>query len=180
MDDWRIELLDPTHDRSGFRCGKPSLDEFLRSLVSQYEKRRLGRTYVAVLPNDRRVYGYYTLAAGSALIQHLPPKAARKLPKHPVPVALLGRLAVDQAAQGRGLGARLLIDALRRCLDAVLESLGHLRRGGVGHRRGRQETSAEVWFYAPPLDSDLHLYLPLKAFVEDMAAQADRGPNPPA
>ena len=177
MDDWRIELLDATHDRKEFRCGKPSLDEFLRSLGGQYEKRRLGRTYVAVLPNDRRVYGYYTLAAGSALIQHLPPKAARKLPKHPVPVVLLGRLAVDQAAQGRGLGARLLIDALRNCLT-LSGSLGIYAVEVSAIDEGAKNFYLKYGF-TPLLDNDLHLYLPLKT-VEEMAAQADRGPNPPA
>jgi GNAT superfamily N-acetyltransferase len=123
MDDWRIEPLDRTHRRGEFSCGNPSLDEFVRSLASQYEKRKLGRTYVAVLPNDKKVHGYYTLAAGSVSVQNLPPKVAKKLPKHAFPAILLGRLAVDRAAQGRGLGARLLMDALKRCLE-LSASLG--------------------------------------------------------
>jgi len=106
MADWRIERLSRSHDRSGFSCGKPPLNEFLRTLVSQYEKRNLGRTYVAVLPGDTKVCGYYTLASGGIAFQ--------KLPRHPVPVVILARLAVARDAQKKGLGDALLLDALRR------------------------------------------------------------------
>ncbi len=53
MDEWQIERLDASHKREAFTCGKAPLDEFLRALVSQYEKRRLGRTYDAVRPGDK-------------------------------------------------------------------------------------------------------------------------------
>lgn len=116
MPDWPIVPLAAEHERSGFSCGKPPLDDFLRRLVSQYEKRHLGRTYVACYPGTRRVAGYYTLASGSIVFQNLPAAAARKLPRHPMPSVILARLAVDQAAQGQGLGETLLIDAFQRTL----------------------------------------------------------------
>ena len=100
--DCRIERLCRIHDRAGFSCGKPSLDEFLRRLVTQYEKRDLGRTFVAVVPGDTKVCGYYTLASGGIAFQNLPAAAAKKLPRHPVPVVILARLAVDLGAQGKG------------------------------------------------------------------------------
>jgi predicted GNAT family N-acyltransferase len=123
MDDWRIEPLDRTHKREGFTCGKSPLDDFIRTRASQYEKRHLGRTYVAVKAGDRQVLAYYTIASSSLSFEELPPEAGRKLPKHPVPVILLGRLAVDQSAQGQRLGEKLLIDALRRSLE-LSQSLG--------------------------------------------------------
>ncbi len=86
MDEWLIEPLDSSHQRGEFSCGKGPLDNFLRALVSQYEKRKLGRTYVAVRLREKRVYGYYTLASGTVAFQNLPAVAAKKLPKHPVPV----------------------------------------------------------------------------------------------
>jgi hypothetical protein len=89
MDDWRIEPLDRTHKREEFACGKPSLDDFIRASASQYEKRHLGRTYVAVRVGDNRVLGYYRIASSSLTFEELPPSAAKKLPKHPVPVILL-------------------------------------------------------------------------------------------
>ncbi len=77
MAEWQIERLDRGHVREGFDCGKPSLDDFLHSLVSQYEKRNLGRTYVALPEGGRRVLGYYTLAGGSITAEELPAKQAR-------------------------------------------------------------------------------------------------------
>jgi hypothetical protein len=112
MDDWRIERLDQGHLRAGFDCGKSSLNDFVHSLVSQYEKRGLGRTYVAFQEGDQRVLGYYTLASGAIDAGSLPAKLAKKLPRHAVPVVLLARLAVDQSVHGRGLGGFLLRDAL--------------------------------------------------------------------
>lgn len=65
MPEWRVEPLTRAHERAEFSCGKPDLDRFLRTLVSQDEKRRLGRTYVAVRPDTKRVLGSYTLAASA-------------------------------------------------------------------------------------------------------------------
>jgi hypothetical protein len=89
-----IEPFDPSkHRRTDFDCGKPALDEFLRSLVTQYEKRRLGKTFVAVrAEKSDTVVGYYTLAAGAVAFQNMPQEIAKKLPRHPVPVILSARL----------------------------------------------------------------------------------------
>jgi GNAT superfamily N-acetyltransferase len=115
--EWRIERLESGHVREGFDCGKPSLDDFFRVLVIQYEKRNLGRTYVTVEGEDRRVLGHYTLASGAIRAESLPAKEAKKLPRHAVPVVLLARLAVDRRVRAKGLGASLLRDALTRSLD---------------------------------------------------------------
>jgi GNAT superfamily N-acetyltransferase len=167
MDDWRVERLDASHRRGEFCCGKAPLDEFLRTLVTQYERRKLGRTYVAVLGGDQRVGGYYTLASGAVPFQHLPAAAAKKLPKHPVPVILLGRLAVDRAAQGKGLGAYLLMDALKRCLAVSAELGVH----AVEVRAIDQEARAFYLKYGfvPLPDSELHLYLPMKTVEDELA-----------
>ena len=108
---------------AGFDCGKPSLNDFLQSLVSQYERRNLGRTYVALGPVEERVLGYYTLASGAIEVESLPAKEAKKLPRHAVPIILIARLAVDQSTQGRGLGGSLLRDALTRSVE-ISETLG--------------------------------------------------------
>ena len=160
MADWRIERLNRTHERGEFCCGKAPLDEFLRSLVSQYEKRNLGRTYVAVAEGEKRVYGYYTLASSAVPFAHVPPKTARKLPRHPVPVALLARLAVDQAAQGKGLGAELLMDALRRC-RGLAAALG-IFAVEVLAIDDEARRFYEKYGFTPLLDDERHLYLPKK------------------
>src|SRR5947208_561757 len=108
---WRIERLANVHDRSTFSCGQPSLDDFLKKLASQYDRRDFARTYVAVLPPDPTVHGYYTLSGGSLDLSALPEAVRKKLPRHPVPVVRLGRLAVTQATQGQKLGKLLLLDA---------------------------------------------------------------------
>jgi GNAT superfamily N-acetyltransferase len=159
MDDWRIELLKGAHERGEFCCGKAPLDTFLRSLVSQYEKRRLGRTYVAVRPDEQRVYGYYTLASSSIPFEHLPSGKAKKLPKHPAPVILLARLAVDKEAQGTGLGKLLLLDALKRSLD-LSATLG-VHAVEVDAIDAEAKAFYEKYGFAPLEDSELHLYLPI-------------------
>lgn len=123
MADWIIEPFGKAHDRSACICGKPSLDDFIRTRVSQYEKRRLGKAFVAVSEGEQRVIGYYTLVAGVVTFEHLPTEASRKLPKHPIPVILLARLAADQSAQGKRLRESLLLDALQRSLD-LSDNLG--------------------------------------------------------
>lgn len=164
MTDWRIEPFTKTHDRSAFTCGQPSLDEFLQSRVNQYERRRLGKTFVAVLPGEQRVLAYYTLAAGVVTFEHLPNQAARKLPKHPIPVILLARLAVDQSTQGKRLGERLLLDALERSL--ILS-----RSLGVHAVEVHAIDDSAVAFYVkygftPLMDNPRHLYLPLGTVAE--------------
>jgi GNAT superfamily N-acetyltransferase len=159
MDDWRIERLGRSHARSGFDCGKGPLNDFLRSLVSQYEKRNLGRTYVALRPGEKRVLGYYTLASGAISFQNLPADAVRKLPRHPVPVILLARLAVDRSAQGSGLGRTLLVDALKRSLG-LADRLG-IHAVEVDAIDAAAKSFYEKFGFVPHLDNEFHLYLPM-------------------
>lgn len=167
MAEWEIERLRADHDRSAFSCGKLSLDAFLTSLASQYEKRSLGRTYVAVETGLLRVAGYYTLAAGSVGVSCLTETVRKKLPKHPIPTIHLGRLAVDHAFQGRRLGETLLFHALHSALD-LSEKLGAF--------------AVDVWaiddeatkFYQKygfiPFTDDLkHLFLPMKTIASLLA-----------
>lgn len=124
MDEFHIEPFDKSkHERSGFQCGQPDLDNFLLRLASQYEKRNLGKTFVALRTGESEIVGYFTLSASKIEFARLPNEVTRKLPKHPIPVVLLARLAVDQALQGRGLGEMLLVDALKRSA-ALSKSLG--------------------------------------------------------
>ena len=147
-----------------FSCGKASLDDFLRLRASQYEKRRLGRTYVALFPGAMTVAGYYTLAAGAIAIANLPPEAAKRLPKHPVPVIMLGRLGVDQKARGQGLGKALLRNALRRSLD-LSEQLGLFAVEVLAIDSDAKEFYIKYGF-VPLADNDLHLFLPIRTIEE--------------
>jgi GNAT superfamily N-acetyltransferase len=112
-----IAPLNPTHDRTGFECGVDALDRYLKSQAKQDSKRRIARVFVATKPdNPSSVIGYYTLSTLSIELNQLPEKLARKLPRHQVPAALIGRLAVSKAAQGQGIGKMLLADAIKRTL----------------------------------------------------------------
>ena len=94
------------HDRTGFRCGIEALDIYLRKQAGQDIKRRISRVFVATTPQaPKTVVGYYTLSALSVALCHLPAESARKLPRHPVPAALIGRLAVSLAARKHGIGS---------------------------------------------------------------------------
>lgn len=159
MSEWRIEQLDRRHVREGFDCGKPSLNDFLHTLVSQYEKRNLGRTYVALQGDDRRVLGYHTLASGAIHMESLPANQAKKLPRHTVPVVLLARLAVDQSVQGRGLGGFLLRDGMTRSLD-LSEKLG-IHAIVVDALDAGAKTLYERFGFISLTDDEMRLFLPL-------------------
>src|SRR4051812_11150577 len=81
---WIIQKLQKRHDRSQFQCGDSDLDKFIRTLVGQYAKRRLGHTYVATQPDETRVCGYYTVSAGSYALDTLPEADRKRLPRHPL------------------------------------------------------------------------------------------------
>ena len=159
MLDWIVEPFAKVHQRSEFSCGSPPLDDFIRARVSQYEKRRLGKTFVAVPSCEKRVIGYYTLAAGAVAFEHLPSNVSRKLPMHPVPVVLLARLAVDQSTRGKGLGEGLLLDALQRSLD-ISSGLG-VHAVEVDALDDKAAAFYRKYGFTPLLDDPLHLYLPI-------------------
>lgn len=120
----RIESFDPPrHQVTGFDSGKSPLDLWLRRYAGQGERRSTTRTFVLADP-DGIVVGYYTLVAGSMDRDEVTSEVAAGTSKHfAVPVGVLARLAIDAHAQGRGLGAELLRDALLRFVGAS-EHLG--------------------------------------------------------
>jgi len=95
-------------------CREP-LDDYIRRYASQDVRRNVARVFIAVPENKpQQLAGFFTLSAGSVSCVSLPASLARKLPRYPVPVALIGRLAVDSAFQGKGLGSILLADACKK------------------------------------------------------------------
>lgn len=110
------EPLAEAHDTSAFSCGEISLDDWLRKRALPNHKSGASRTYVVC--EDKRVIGYYALAAGAVAPAEAPGRVSRNMP-NPIPVMVLGRLAVDERYQGRGLGFDLLRDAVLRTLKAA-------------------------------------------------------------
>lgn len=117
---WQVVPLDSkAHDRAAFSCGAPDLDRYIREHASQDVKRDVARVFVALQAGKPTVCGYYSLSATSFQRDRLPADQAKRLPRYPVPAALLGQLAVDDGMKGKGLGAFLLMDALNRILLAT-------------------------------------------------------------
>ena len=113
MEGFRVEVLGSAHVRSGFSCGSEPLDRYFREQVTQDVRRRVTACFVAVEESSSKIAGYYTLAAAGVPLPDTPASQAKRLPRYPsVPVARMGRLAVDQAYRGRKLGSHLLWDAI--------------------------------------------------------------------
>jgi GNAT superfamily N-acetyltransferase len=116
---YKIRALDAEVDSRAFRSGHPALDDYLCRYATQDIKRGLARVFVATPEADsRQLGGYFTLSAASVSASQLPEALRRRLPRYPVPVALLGRLAVAETFRGSGLGGILLADALLKVAHA--------------------------------------------------------------
>lgn len=171
MSDRVIELLGSGHDRGAFSCGNTLLDEFLRRFANQHADRDFTRTFVATQRGSPAVLGYYSLSAGSLDLELLPESVRRRLPRHPVPVAHLGRLAVDRTVHGQGWGAYLLFDALRRSLRISAEF------GVFGVEVFAIDESARDFYrhfgFEALTDDPLHLYLAMKTIRRLPAGPSD-------
>jgi len=154
-----IDTLSSHHDRRHFDCGVEDLNTYLQRYSGQHERKGMGRTYVATEAGEARVVGYYTISSSSVAFDVVP----ENLPRHRVPVALIGRLAVDNSARGQGLGETLLIHALQSAQRAakivgiyavVVDAFDEAAKRFY-LKYGFQELS----------DDRLHLYLPMKAIA---------------
>jgi len=116
---YRIRPLDASIDTASFQCGSKPLDDYIRRYASQDMRKNIARVFVATPENNpQQMAGFFTLSAGSVSCSSLPESLARKLPRYPVPVALIGRLAVAITFQGKGLGSILLADACQKISQA--------------------------------------------------------------
>lgn len=111
------EPLSTAHDVSGFSCGKPTLDHWLKTRALSNQTK--GFTVVIVVHEEGRVVGYYGLAPTAVVPAVLPRSIRTGQPPNPVPCILLGQLATDQAWTGHGIGTGLLKHALQRCVEAA-------------------------------------------------------------
>jgi predicted GNAT family N-acyltransferase len=110
---YRIEPLGSHHDRAAFSCGVPALDTYLQRQARQDLDRNLAAAFV-LTHDSKTIAGFYTLSAHSILAAELPESMAKKMPRLPVPVTLLGRMALLQSLRGQKLGEFLLVHALER------------------------------------------------------------------
>lgn len=153
---FRIELLDGHAGRDRFDCGETALNEFLSRQAGQQQRKDFGKTYVALTEGDV-IAGFVTLSAGQVATADLPVQL--KLPRYPVPILRIGRLAVDKRFQGQSIGRDLLAFALRLALD-FSERVG-LYAVVVDAKDERAATFYRRLGFRPTLDNGLCLYLPL-------------------
>ncbi|MDD5376300.1 GNAT family N-acetyltransferase [Acidithiobacillus sp.] len=154
---FQLVPLDSAQDRPAFRSDSEPLNRYLREQVTQDIRRRVAACFVA-LADGQRIAGYYTLASASLLLTDLPASTGKKLPRYPtVPVVRMGRLAVDQAFKGQGLGGALLADALDRASRSEIAAFALMVDA-------KDEVAAAFYrhhgFMVLP-DSPLTLFLPL-------------------
>jgi GNAT superfamily N-acetyltransferase len=110
----RIEPLGAEHDRTSFACGNEDLDRYFRQTAGQDLRRHVSAVFVLIELDFDSIAGFYTLSAFSVEPRDLPLDFARRFPRRPLPVTLIGRFAVDLRFRNQGLGRLLLIDALVR------------------------------------------------------------------
>lgn len=122
--EYRIEALDPArHHREGFTCESQDLTEFLRKRARKEMEARASACFVLVpLSDPGRIAGFYTLSAAEVATADLPEALRKRMPRyHTLPATLLGRLARNEAFRGRGIGDRLMQDALARAFAGSAE-----------------------------------------------------------
>ena len=154
-----IEPLDQRHNRTAFSCGLPELDRYLAQQASQDVRRRIARVFVCTANDSHEVLGFYTLSAVSINLASLPKELSRKLPHHPVPCALIGRLAVNRASQGQGLGRMLLADAVKRVVAAGETVAMHALIVDAANDGARH--FYQGFGFMPLTDEPMRLFLPL-------------------
>lgn len=155
----RVEKLSASHALGDFDCGQEPLDRFLKRFALANQASGGAQTYV-VCRAGGRVVGYYSLSVGAVEHAAAPARVTKGLARHPVPVMLLARLAVERAEQGRGLGKALLKDALLRTNQAA--DIAGIRALLV-HAK---DEAARAWYasfdFEPSPTDPYHLFLLMK------------------
>jgi GNAT superfamily N-acetyltransferase len=164
----RIEKLDRTHAVEPFTCGQPELDRFLVRHALQAQQSNSSQTYLALSGNE--VVGFYTIVAGEVQHAKAPERVVKGMPRHPIPLLVLARLAVHSNAQGRGIGRGLLLDALGRTLQ-VADIVG-IRALAV-HAKDERAVAFYQHFGFTVSPTDLrHLFM----LIKDIRLAADQKP----
>jgi GNAT superfamily N-acetyltransferase len=162
-----IEKLNASHDLDAFDCGKEPLNRFIQRFAFTNQKAGSAQTYV-VCRGKRRVVGYYSLAVGAVEPGDTPARVSKGLARHPIPVMLLARLAVDKTEQGRGIGKALVKDALLRTAQAA--DIAGIRALLVHAKDDEARAWYEGFDFEPGPTDPYQLFLlmkDLRALIED-------------
>ena len=155
-----VRPLEKTHDRKSFDCGNDGLNRYLREQARQDAEKRVAAPFALTQPGSQSVLGFYTLSSSIIPVGELPPDLMKRLPRYgQLPVTLLGRLAVDRTVGGQGVGEFLLVDALRRSLEAAQQIAAMAVI--VEAKDERAESFYRHFGFRPFQQTPLRLFLPM-------------------
>ncbi|WP_295399481.1 GNAT family N-acetyltransferase [uncultured Thiocystis sp.] len=155
---FHIEKLRRDHPVEGFTCGREELDRFLLRYALPNQQANASQSYLGLHHDE--IIGFYSLVVGEVAYDDAPERLTKGLAHHPVPIMLLARLAVSTAWQGRGIGAGLLKDAMRRTLKAA--DIGGIRAFAVHAKDALARRFYAHFGFVPAPTDPLHLYLLIK------------------
>lgn len=153
-----VRKLIATDQVDVFDCGHPALNQFLQRYALVNQKANSAQTYVC--RHGDRVVGFYSLAVGGVAPEAAPSRVMKGLARHPAPVMILARLAVDKEHQRKGLGQALLKDALLR--TAQVAEIAGVRCLLVHAKDDAARRWYESWDFEPSPTDSHHLFLLLK------------------
>ena len=164
MSSFEFHPLDKSFHRTQFDCGVVELNDFLKAKARQNQTAGFNRTFVTIQSGDKGkgVLGYYSLSMGEIDLSSLPETMLKKLPKHPVPVARMGRLAVGTTTKGQGLGKLLLVDAMKR-VQVASASVG-VYALLVDAKDDAAKNFYKKYGFIELVDEAMTLFLPLASF----------------
>lgn len=155
MTGFRIEKLTRHHAIDSFDCGQEALNQFLVRFALVNQQANASQTYVGL--SDDEVIGFYTLVVGEVAYEDAPDRLTKGLARHPVPIMLLARMGVRMTWQGKGVGAGLLKDAMRRTMQAA--DIAGIRAFAVHAKDENAKRFYEHFDFAPSPTDPLHLFL---------------------
>lgn len=160
-----VEKLRADHRLESFDCGQPDLNQWLERYALQNQRAGSAQTYVGLV--DGAVTGFYSLSVGQIEFRDASERLRKGLARHPIPIMLLARLAVDRHWQGRGLGRALLRDAILRTLQAA--EIAGIRALVVHAKDERARQYYEQFDFVPSPSDPLHLFVLLKDLRQMLA-----------
>jgi GNAT superfamily N-acetyltransferase len=156
--DRRIEKLRPDHRIEEFDCGREELNRYLLRFAWANQQAGAAQTYVGFVGLE--VIGFHTLAVGQVSRDEAPDRLIKGLARHPVPVMLLARLAVDRRWHGKGVGKALLKDAMQRTLQAA--DIAGIRAFAVHAKDEEARNFYRRFDFIPSPTDPMHLFVLLK------------------
>jgi len=154
----RFEKLRPDHPIENFDCGREELNRYLLRYAWANQQAGAAQTFIGLAGDI--VVGYHSLAVGQVSREEAPERFTKRLARHPVPITLLARMAVDRRWQGKGVGKALLRDAMLRTLQAA--EIAGIRAFAVHAKDETAKSFYERFDFIPSPTDPMHLFVLLK------------------